>query len=102
MYLRWRSTRSVSRALDEEDQPMQFATRAQVAPEARRASPTTGAGIWSRSMPDAALGVVLRNASFEQVAESRAEAWEANRWAEAEGAAVVTACTRWQADAACS
>ncbi len=72
------------------DRPMRFATRAQVAPEARESVPDDGHEYLIS--PDAltTLGAVLRNASFEQVAENRAEAWEADRWAEAEGAAVVT------------
>jgi len=72
------------------DRPMRFASRAQVAPEARESVPDDGLEHLVSLDALTPLGAVLRNASFEQVAESRAEAWEADRWAEAEGAAVVT------------
>jgi len=71
------------------DRPMRFATRAQVAPEARESVPDDGREYLVSLDALTQLGAVLRNASFEQMAESRAEAWQAARWAEAEGAAVV-------------
>lgn len=77
-----------------QDRPMRFATRAQVAAEAQAGVPNDGREYLVSLDALTPLGEVLRNRSFEQVTEARADAWQADRWAETEGAAAVTTSPR--------
>lgn len=73
-----------------QDHPVQFARREAVAPEGRDAVPDDGREylVWPQDM--APLTPPLANPSFEQLTAGRPVGWQADRWAETDGATVKT------------
>lgn len=73
------------------DRAMRFATRNEIVPEARGLIPDDGREYLVSEQVLTPLDASLANASFEQLEGGRAAGWQADRWADADGATVSTA-----------